>query len=99
MEVEKLLNRMEVETRLLTARFIFCHAQYPPGFRRLSVQDERAHPGRGNLSINRFFALDRQVYEAGAVAARPRKCSAWWPRWCFAAMTASPTTWSGAMRK
>ena len=55
--------------------------------------------GGGNLTINRFFALDGPPTRPGPSAPKPRRCSAWSHRWCSAATTASRTMSSGATRK
>ena len=55
--------------------------------------------GAGNLTINRFFALDSGPTSPARWARRPRRCWAWSRHWCSAATTASPTTWSGATRR
>jgi len=53
----------------------------------------------GHLGIKRFFALDHQAYEPGALGTKPRSSSAWSPAPFCAATIASPTIWSAAAKK
>ena len=47
----------------------------------------------GHLGVKRFFALDHQTYEDGALDAKTKELWGWLRPRSFAAMTASPTTW------
>lgn len=65
-------------------------------FRQRMNQRILAEP---NQVVRRFFALDTQTYQAGALEVKTRSCSAWSPRWCCAATTASATTSPSARKR
>lgn len=52
--------------------------------------------GCGHLGMKRFFALDHQAYEPGALDTKQKELLGWSPRWSCVATTASPITWSAA---
>ena len=63
-----------------------------------SEMNEEIHAS-DHLGMKRFFALDHQAYQDGALEGRPRSYWDLWHRQCCDATIASPITWCSAARR